>query len=61
MTGNSIEKCFAVWNVIQNVLLILKLLYTAFALNATANTACFARNIAYPSNKPVIYRLELNL
>ena len=52
MTGNIVEKCFAVWNVIQDVFLTLK-----------PNTYCFYLIIwaifAYPSNKCIIYGPEL--
>ena len=44
MTGNIVEKCFAVWNVIQNVLLILKP-----NLNCCCLIICVI--FAYPSNK----------
>ena len=54
MTGNIVEKCFAVWNVIQNVLLTLK-----------PNIYCFCLVIcvifAYPSNKHIIYGPQPNL
>ena len=55
MTRNIVEKkCFAVWNMIQNVLLTLK-----------PNVYCFYLIIcvifAYPSNKRVIFGPELNL
>ena len=53
MTGNSVEKhCFIVLNIKSQIKLrfevfhyLLKLVYTAFALNTTANTSCFARNV----------------
>ena len=71
MIGNSVGNyCFAVLNVKLQVkrrfkmfYWLLKLLYTAFALNTTANTAdlfCF-KFFAYPSNRRVIYGPELNL
>ena len=50
MTGKSVEKCFVVLNAKLLVKLRFKtfydfkiLLYTAFALKTTTNTACFAR------------------
>ena len=53
MTGNSVGNyCFVVLNVKLQVKFrfkmfycLLKLLYTAFALNSTTNIACFARNL----------------
>ena len=53
MIGNIVEKqCFAVWNVIQNVLLTSK-----------PNICCFCLIIcvifADPSNKPIIYGPQL--
>ena len=50
MTGNSVEKCFAVWNEIQNVI------YTAFALDTTTHTACFARNFCISYQQMCILR-----
>ena len=52
LTNNSIEQhCFVVMNVkllvrigLKTFSSLLELLYTAFALNKTTNTACFARN-----------------
>ena len=53
LTGNIIEKCFAVWNMAQNVLLTLK-----------PNIYCVCLIIcvifAYPSNKRKIYGPRLN-
>ena len=37
------------------------MLYVAFALNTSSNTACLLELFAYPSNKHVIYGPELNL
>ena len=54
MPDNIVGKsCFAVWNVIQNVLLT-NLIYTAFCL-----IICVI--FAYSSNKRIIYGPELNL
>ena len=62
MAGNSVEKCFAVWIVIQNVLLTLKPDMYFFCLEHHYQDSFALLNIfAYPSNKRIIYGPELNL
>ena len=62
MTRNSVEKCFAVWNVIQNVLLTLKPNIYCFCLeNHCQHGFVLLEIFAYPSNKRIIYGPELNL
>ena len=62
MTGNSVEKCFAVWNVIQNVLLTIKPnIYCFYLEHHYQHGFVLLEIFAYPSNKRIIYGPELNL
>ena len=58
MTGNSVEKCFAVWNVIQNFLLTLKPNIYCFCLEHYFQHDLFC---LFANNKCMIYGPELNL
>ena len=63
MTSNSVEKYFALWNVIQNVLLILKPNLAIMLLPGTPlpTRLLLLKIFAYPSNKCIICGPELNL
>ena len=69
MSANKVEKhSFVILNEKLQVKIkfktfhwLLELLYTAFALNATTTELVLLEIFAYPSNKCVTYRPELNL
>ena len=62
MTGNSVEKRFAVWNVIQDVLLTLKPnVYSSSLEHHDQDGFVFLEIFANPSSKLIIYGPELNI